>query len=127
MGIEASTVVDLINVTGHGTLEIRFLKRLHDPATGQFIEGWHRTTVDPGGDANQQIASVNAHLQKIGLPAIANGDAALIRSAQSFKPGGKAFERNRDEPVSTVKDDSSFADRAATAFPDTRLDAPRAR
>ena len=124
MSIEASVVVDIIDVHPTGTLQIRFLKRLRDTVNGEVVEGWHRTTVDPGVNPAQQIAAVSAHLQSMGLPAIIEAEAAAIRAAQQAKPGTLAFKRDRSEPVRAVVDATdtrTLDERRAEAFPGTRI------
>lgn len=120
MAIEATATVDLIETDKAGNIQIRFLKRLRDTVTGEVVEGWHRTSVQAGQAPTDQIAAVSAHLQDMGLPAIIEADAALIRNAQSAKPSVKTFERDRAAPVRTVVDDTdrrTLAERKEAAFP----------
>lgn len=70
--IEKKTIVDQIEVTRNGTLQIRFgLLLLED---GKEIDcKWHRTSIEPGGDVDAQVAAVNKALPQLGYPAISAG------------------------------------------------------
>lgn len=63
--IEKKTIVDQIEVTQGGHVQIRFAVQLVED--GKVIDSkWHRTSVVPGGDVDAQIAVVNAHLESMG-------------------------------------------------------------
>ena len=51
------STIDRIKTQPNGIIEVRILK-----SDG----GWHRTTVEPGTDADEQMAAVNTHLVKMG-------------------------------------------------------------
>lgn len=59
--IEKKTVVDQIEITRNGTVQIRLgLLLIED---GREIGcSWHRTAIQPGGDVDAQIAAVNADI-----------------------------------------------------------------
>jgi hypothetical protein len=61
MAIETRANVNQIEVLADGHIQVRFALELAD--SGKVIDRtWHRTTVEPGGDVDAQIAAVNAHL-----------------------------------------------------------------
>lgn len=63
--IEKKTVVNQIEVTENGHIQIRFAVQLVED--GRVLDSkWHRTTVEPGGDVDAQIAAVNLHLLAMG-------------------------------------------------------------
>jgi len=67
--IEKKTIVDQIEVARSGFIQIRFGLLLIDD--GQEIDcKWHRTSIEPGGDVDAQIAAVNAHLAQMGKAAV---------------------------------------------------------
>lgn len=75
--IEKKTIIDQIEITRNGTVQVRFgLLLLEDGA--EIDSKWHRTNFPPGHDVSAQIAAVNAHLSQMGKPAISAEDAARI-------------------------------------------------
>lgn len=63
--------VDRVEVGEDGTLFIRFLKD-----DGK----WHRTSIPPNVDPDQQMAYVEAHLQSMGHTRIPVSERATIRT-----------------------------------------------
>lgn len=62
---EQQTVVDQIEILRSGHLQIRFgLLLLEDEKV--VATQWHRTSIEPGGDVDAQIATVNVHLIQMG-------------------------------------------------------------
>ena len=63
--ITKNSIIDQIEILRNGTLQIRFgLLLIED---GKEIDcKWHRTTIEPGGDVDGQIASVNTNLTAMG-------------------------------------------------------------
>ena len=77
--IEKKTVVDQIEITRSGHIQIRLGLLLVED--GKEIDcKWHRTVVSPGGDVDAQIAAVNTHLQSMGRPSVDPNKSGLIRS-----------------------------------------------
>jgi hypothetical protein len=63
--IERKTIVDQIEVTRDGHIQLRFGLLLVED--GKEIDcKWHRTAIEPGGDIERQIDAVNAHLVTLG-------------------------------------------------------------
>lgn len=56
--IEKKTIIDQIEVTRTGHVQIRFGILLIEDGV-EISCNWHRTTVEPGGDVDAQIAAVN--------------------------------------------------------------------
>lgn len=63
--IEKKTVVDQIEITRNGTIQVRFGLLLVENGI-ELSCAYHRTAVDPGGDISSQLAAVNAHLLAMG-------------------------------------------------------------
>ena len=64
MTISKSTILDQIEITRDGTIQVRLaILVLED---GEEISStWHRTSIPPGTDPVAQMAAVNAHLQQM--------------------------------------------------------------
>jgi hypothetical protein len=61
MPIEKQTIIDQIEVTRNGTIQVRFGLLLVED--GKEIDcKWHRTTLPPGVDVDAQLAAVDAHM-----------------------------------------------------------------
>jgi len=63
--IEKKTVVDQIEITRHGTIQVRLGLLLVEDGKEEDCK-WHRTSVDPGGDVAGTLAAVNVHLKAMG-------------------------------------------------------------
>lgn len=63
--MEKRTVIDQIEVTRDGYLNLRMAKEVIDDDGETVISsGWHRTTMPPGHDIDAQMAVVNKHLEE---------------------------------------------------------------
>jgi hypothetical protein len=82
MALTQNTVLDKIEVTRDGTLQIRFGLEVMN-GTQLISSAWHRTSVAPGGDVDAQMASVNAHLSQMGQNAATSDHIATIKSYSS--------------------------------------------
>lgn len=98
--IEKRTIVDQVEVAKSGHLHIRFAVQLVED--GKVIEEkWHRTSVEPGGDVDAQIAAVNANLEMMGkarvvdLPGLARARAVALAA---HTPEVVAAFRNGHKP-----------------------------
>ena len=79
--ITKQTVVDQIEITRNGALQIRIaLELVEDGAV--LSNKWHRTAVEPGGDVGAQIAAVNEHLAQMGKQPVNAADIAKIKAHQ---------------------------------------------
>ena len=85
--IEKKTIIDQIEITRNGTVQVRFGLLLLEDGT-EIDSKWHRTAFHPGHDVAAQIAAVNAHLAQMGKPAVSESDAAYITAmcAKSWTP-----------------------------------------
>lgn len=70
-------IIDQIEVTKNGSIQIRMHKLSSD---GDML-GNHRTSIEPGGDIDAQIAAVNAHMGSEGYAPIPDADVAKVKSA----------------------------------------------
>ena len=69
-------IIDQIEVTKNGTIQIRMHKLSSD---GDML-GNHRTAIEPGGDIDVQIAAVNAHMGSEGFAPIPDADVARVKA-----------------------------------------------
>lgn len=95
--IEKKTIVDQIEVTRNGTVQIRFgLLLLED---GKEIDcKWHRTSIEPGGDVDAQIAAVNGHLGQLGRMQVDQGGLERVYAVVSIAHSAQVvatFEADR--------------------------------
>jgi len=69
-------VVDQIEVTNNGTIQIRMHKLSSD---GDLI-GNHRTAIEPGGDVDAQMDAVNQHMGGEGYSPITAEDIQRVKT-----------------------------------------------
>lgn len=107
MAIEKRTVIDQIEIASTGVIGIRLgLLIVED---GEVIDRkWHRTIIEPGIDAEAQIAAVNSHMESMGRPHIDQGGlCAQLKGVTSLvhtKDRVAAFKAAREK---TLAADSS--------------------
>lgn len=74
-------IIDQIEITRDGTLQIRMAKEVVDDDGKVILSGWHRTSLPPDGDIDQQITVVNESLiRDLGYPAINEEEAPWLRT-----------------------------------------------
>lgn len=56
------TVVDQIEITRNGTIQLRLAKEVIDDDGSVLSRAWHRTMLPPGTDIDAQMALVNENL-----------------------------------------------------------------
>ena len=71
-----SLIVEQIEVTKTGNIQIRMHKMSSD---GDLI-GNHRTSIEPNGDVDAQIAAVNSHMAMENFSPISNADIARVKA-----------------------------------------------
>ena len=69
-----SLIIDQIEVTSNGTVQVRMHKMSSD---GDLI-GNHRTSLLPATDINAQVAAVNAHMATENYSAISDSDVVKL-------------------------------------------------
>ncbi len=74
--IEQRTIIDQIEITHGGVIQIRFAKQIVDGDTVLASE-WHRSSIEPGGDPAAQMAAVNSHLTQMGRLPVSDKDSLL--------------------------------------------------
>lgn len=85
--IKKQTVVDQIEITRDGTMQVRFGLLLVEDGVVINCQ-WHRTSIEPGGDVGAQIATVSNHLGQAELapgiagkyPAVSLVDSERVRA-----------------------------------------------
>lgn len=84
MSIIKQTVVDQIELTRTGTIQIRIALELVE--NGAVISSkWHRTSVEPGVDVAAQMAAVNYHItsEPMNEQPVSAVDIARIKAVQA--------------------------------------------
>ena len=82
--ITKQTVVDQIEVTRNGTIQVRIALELVE--NGAVLNyKWHRTAIDAGGDVDAQMAAVNAHItsEQMNEQPVSPADIARIKAVQA--------------------------------------------
>jgi len=63
--IEKKSIVDQIEITRDGSIQIRIALLLVEDGV-ELDSKWHRTRVEPGASVEDQMAAVNQHLVSMG-------------------------------------------------------------
>jgi len=82
MALTQQSVVDQIEVTRDGTLQVRMCLEVLNGAT-IISSANHRTSIPPGGDIVGQMQAVNNHLVQMGQLAVNTTDIAKITTVAS--------------------------------------------
>lgn len=72
------TIIDQIEVTRSGTIQIRMHKQIVD-GEQLIASSNHRTAIQPGGDIDATAAVVNAHLDEMGWPAVDDSEWQRVK------------------------------------------------
>jgi hypothetical protein len=82
--ITKRTIIDVIEITRIGHIQIRFRKELVED--GKVLSSdYHRTSIEIGGSIDQQMAAVNTHLQAMGWPAVETSEYAEVKEYAKIK------------------------------------------
>jgi len=65
--IEKKTIIDQIEITRDGHVQVRFAKQILEDGKEISCQ-WHRTVIEPGVNVDTQLSAVNAHLINIHTP-----------------------------------------------------------
>jgi hypothetical protein len=78
--MQKQTVVDQIEVTRDGTVQVRMAKEIVD-GENVLSREWHRTALPPGSDIDLQFAAVNEHLTggDLNWAAVSDADISKVR------------------------------------------------
>lgn len=82
MAIERKTVVDQVEVTRNGDLQIRIALLIVD-GEKEIGSKWHRTMIPAGHQVDPQMALVNHHLALMGEETVKDEDIAKIKRIQA--------------------------------------------
>lgn len=75
------TVIDQIEITRDGSVQIRMAKEVIDDDGSVLSQEWHRTSLPPGGDIDLQMATVNEHLTTgLNCAPVEASDIARVKS-----------------------------------------------
>ena len=69
-----SLIIDQIEITKDGTVQVR----MHKLSSDGDLLGNHRTSIEPAGNINAQVAAVNAHMATENYSAISDADVAKL-------------------------------------------------
>lgn len=78
MAISKQTIVDQIEVTQGGVIQVRMKKLIVEDGS-VLSESYHRTSIEPNGDCEAQLTAVNAHLEKMNCAAVTGEDWARVK------------------------------------------------
>lgn len=94
------TILDQIEITSEGHLNIRMRKQIVDGGE-TFDLGYHRTSIECGGNCASQLQAVNEHLDKLGFGPISDDEIAQIKlhASIAFTPEKIAKYQNRVQHV----------------------------
>ena len=81
MALARKTVVDQIEIRRDGTIQVRLGLLVMD-GDAEIHCQWHRTAIEPGGDVDEQIAAVNAHLESMGQLPVPNDDLKPLKDVK---------------------------------------------
>ncbi|MFQ5880562.1 MAG: hypothetical protein ACE5IZ_10370 [Dehalococcoidia bacterium] len=88
MAIERRTIVDQVEATRSGIIQLRFRKEVVEDGNVLAFE-YHRTSLEPGVALATQMALVNTHLQQMGYPQV---EASDVARAQTFVDAYRAAQ-----------------------------------
>lgn len=71
-----SLIIDQIEVAQNGTIQIR----MHKISSDGDMLGNHRTSIEPGGDIDAQMAAVNAHMATENFAPIPQADVDRLKA-----------------------------------------------
>ena len=69
-----SLIIDQIEVTKDGTVQVR----MHKFSSDGDLLGNHRTSIEPAGNINAQVAAVNAHMATENYSPIPDADVVKL-------------------------------------------------
>ena len=67
-------IIDQIEITKNCTIQVR----MHKISSDGDLLGNHRTSIEPGGNVDAQVAAVNAHMATENYSAISASDVAKL-------------------------------------------------
>lgn len=77
------TIIDQIEITRVGQINIRMVKQIVDGDDVIDI-GYHRILVEVGGDVGMQMSLVNEHLQTMGFLPVESGEIKWLQDISSI-------------------------------------------
>lgn len=104
MPITKKTILDQIEITRDGVVQIRLAKIIEEDGV-ELAKEYHRTSVEPGGDVDAQMAAVNAHLvamKQAPLEASALGYLKPIANAAHTADKVRKFREKRDAELAKL-------------------------
>ena len=92
--IEKRTVVDQIEITRRGHIQIRFGLLLVENGV-EISCRWHRTVIEPGGSVEAMVAAVDAGLAAMNAARIDRADPPTIKSVCQLVHTPDMVEKHR--------------------------------
>lgn len=92
--LEKKTVLNQVEILPSGVVQVRFEKLIVE--AGKVLRSeWHRTTIEPGVDVDEQIAVVNGHLAALGEAPVEDYQLAKDHAKVAHTP--ERVKKFRDE------------------------------
>ena len=85
--IEKETIIDQIEITRNGAIQIRFGLLLVEDGVELDCK-WHRTVIEPGTEVEAQIAAVDQHLLSMGKAAVSSERLQQLKSIVALVHNG---------------------------------------
>jgi hypothetical protein len=93
------TIVDQIEITRIGHIQVRFAKQVVEGETIYSSEP-HRSVIECGGNVDAQIGAVNKHLVSMGWPEVPQSEIEEIKTHASVKWTPTVLAKWADKKVS---------------------------
>ena len=102
--LEKRTIIDQIEITRNGIIQIRFAKQIVEDGREISLQ-WHRTSLEPGADLDGQLLAVNLHLQQMGEAACQDAEKlTLLHSVVQLTHTPEVLQRFTDQQAKGIKD-----------------------
>jgi hypothetical protein len=76
--ITKKSIIDQIEITRTGHIQVRFGLLLLE-GDAEIDKKWHRTSIEPGGDVDMQMAAVNTNLIQMGKEPVSVSEIARVK------------------------------------------------
>lgn len=94
--IEQRTILDQLEIIRSGHIQVRLGLLLVEDGK-ELASQWHRTTIEPGGDVQAQLAAVNLHLVQMGKMPLALIEIQHIEAVSQLIHTPQVIEQHRQQ------------------------------
>lgn len=77
--IYKQTAVNQIEIASNGVVQVRMSLAVIEGGT-QLNNSWHRTSLPPGINVDEQMAIVNSHIAQMGYPPVSTAEIDNIKA-----------------------------------------------